>query len=77
MAGSKKNRMFKDIPDTIRIDNKKFTLYFKGAKSIVERKKQELIDYNRTERGRMPKGMRSTYRYRVVHYGDKAAIYTN
>lgn len=65
------------IPQSIRIDGKKFTLSKTGSKSTVENHRDELIGFNQKERGRAGKSWRTQYKYRIKKYGNLYAIYTN
>ena len=67
-----------NIPAQIRIDNKKLKLWESGPKYLIDKKKEELQEYNRkqTARGGKRSGY-DKYKFRVVKYGDTYAIYTD
>jgi len=62
-----------NIPKVLRIDGNKFYLWESGPKYLIDKKKEELQEYNRKQVAQgFPK---YKYKYRVFKYGNTYAIY--
>ncbi len=65
------------VPKSISVDGKKFKLSKQGTKSVVEKHKQDIVEFNAKERSRAGKDWRNVYQFRMKKFGDTYALYTS